>query len=240
MILRRVAPGPADELDTEAAGARARLLEWYRPLAADSVRINLVTTLDGRVAGDDGTSNSLTAGADRMILGVIREAADVVLVGAQSVRAEGYRLPKRAQLAIVTATGDLGGAAIQPRDGAAPVLVLTSAAGARAAHRALGGVDHVVVPLPERAGRVAVADALAALRDRGAAGIVCEGGPSLAAQVLATGSVDELCLTTVPRWGGAGIRVPAVDDVPASRWKPRQLLIDDDGVLYARWAPRAG
>lgn len=240
MILRRVVPGPLDEFDTEAEGARARLIEWYRPLAADSVRINLVTTLDGRAAGDDGTSNSLTAGADRMILGVIRESADVVLVGAQSVRAERYRLPKRAQLAIVTASGDLGGAAIEPRDGAAPVLVLTTSAGARAAHRALDGVDHEVVTLPERAGRITAADALAALRDRGAAGIVCEGGPSLASQVLATGAVDELCLTTVPRWGGAGIRMLAVDSAPASRWTPHQVLIDEDGVLYARWAPRRG
>lgn len=239
MILRRVVPAPLDELDLDAEGARQLLRAWYAPTRPDAVRLNLVTTLDGRFAGDDGTSGSLTAGADRMILGVIRESADVVLVGAQSVRAEGYRLPRRAQLAVVTASGDLSGHGFAARGGAAPVVVMTTTAGESTAHRALDGVEHIVVTLPSRHGRIAAVSVLEALRERGAAGIVCEGGPSLAAQVLETGWVDELCLTTVPRWGGAGIPSLGAIDASSSRWAPRQLITDDDGVLYARWAPRA-
>ena len=240
MILRRVTPEPADELDTEAAGARARLLEWYAPGEGESIRLNLVTTLDGRVTGDDGTSESLTAGADRMILGVIREHADAVLVGAQSVRAEGYRLPKRARLAVVSMTGDLRGHGFEPREGAPPVLVLAPTAAADAVARSLGDIAHEHVPVSDRDGALAVPDLLAALRGHGVTRLVCEGGPSLAALLLAAGVVDELCLTTVPRLGGSGQRLLGDDGPALSRWAPRQLLTDDEGVLYARWARRAG
>lgn len=238
MILRRVLPEPSASLDVEADGARAALIDWYAPAAGESLRINLVSTLDGRAAGDDGTSESLTTRLDRVILGVIRETAGTVLVGAQSVRTEGYRLPRHAQLAVLSASGDLSGHRLAPRDGAPPVLVLTTERRADAAHRGLDGIDHLVVPLPEHAGRIAVADALAALRDRGAAGIVCEGGPSLASQVLATGSVDELCLTTVPRLGGPGIPLLGAGASSVTTWSPRQLLIDESGAQYARWARR--
>lgn len=239
MILRRVTPGPADELDTEHDGARARLLDWYAPGEGESIRLNLVTTLDGRVTGDDGTSESLTAGADRMILGVIREHADVVLVGAESVRAEGYRLPKRAQLAVVSGSGDLTGHGLEPREGAAPVLVLAPMAAADAVSRSLGAVPHEHVAVSDRGGSLAAPDLLAALRARGVARVVCEGGPSLAALLLAAGLVDELCLTTVPRLGGSGLRLLPDTGPALSRWAPRQLLTDDEGVLYARWARRA-
>ncbi|MDP3209548.1 MAG: hypothetical protein Q8M65_10400 [Rhodoglobus sp.] len=106
MILTRVHPGPAERVD--AASDRDRLLELYR---ADpgSLRLNLVADISGSAAGTDGTSDGLTSRSDRKVLGVIRELSDVVLVGAASVRAEGYQLPRRSRLAILTSTGDLGG-----------------------------------------------------------------------------------------------------------------------------------
>ncbi len=104
MILRRLVPaGPELDLDDRPA-----LLDLYRPPRSTWLRLNMVATVDGAAAGSDGTSESLTNRADRRILGVIRELADVVLVGAASVRAEGYQLPKRAPLAVVTRSGDLG------------------------------------------------------------------------------------------------------------------------------------
>ena len=154
------------------------------------LRLNLVATVDGNAAGPDGTSESITSRTDRRILGVIRELADVVLIGAASVRAEGYQVPKRAHLAIVTRSGELGG------------------------HR-LADVDRVVVLGPESARArvaqtlgamfIAVGDApgelVTALRDRGLASRSCAraGRPSL------------------PSWcRGAGRRV-LPDDVAAAR-----------------------
>lgn len=245
MILRRVTPAPGGQtdggrLDTESDGARARLLDWYAPEPGESIRLNFVTTLDGRVTGDDGSSHSLTAGADRMILGVIREHADAVLVGAQTVRAEGYALPRRTQLAIVTLSGDLSGHGFEPREGAPEVLVLAPASATDAVAASLGDVAHRILPVSDRGGSIEAPELLAALRAHGAARIVCEGGPSLAALLLRAEFVDEVCLTTVPRLGGSGIRLLGDDGPPLSRWAPRQLLTDDEGVLYARWSRRAG
>lgn len=244
MILRRVTPDSGDgpdegRLDAASEGARARLLDWYAPEPGESIRLNFVTTLDGRVTGDDGTSESLTAGADRMILGVIREHADAVLVGAQTVRAEGYALPRRTQLAIATMSGDLSGHGFEPREGAPEVLVLAPATARDAVAASLGDIAHRILPVSDRGGSLGAPELLAALRAHGASRIVCEGGPSLAALLLRAGLVDEVCLTTVPRLGGSGIRLLGDDGPPLSRWAPRQLLTDDEGVLYARWGRRA-
>jgi len=242
VILRRVHPAGAAEdvaLDTEGAGARDRLLEWYAPSEGESIRLNFVTTLDGRVTGDDGTSGSLTAGADRMILGVIREHADVILVGASTVRAESYRLPRRTPLAIVTTSGDLDGHGFEPRDDAPEVLVLAPESATDAVRRSLSGIPHAILPLPARGDPATAPEILGALRPHGAERIVCEGGPGLAGLLLAAGLVDEVCLTTVPRLGGSGIRLLAGDGPAVSRWASRQLLLDDEGVQYARWARRA-
>ena len=115
-MLRRVWPASdVAELDVDAPDARATLLDWYTPHDGDYLRLNFVTTLDGRAAGADGTSGSLTSTTDRMILGVIRQYADVVLVGAETVRREGYLRPSRAALAIVTASGDLTGHQLDSR-----------------------------------------------------------------------------------------------------------------------------
>ena len=242
MILRRVHPaGAAEEVafDTESPGARDRLLDWYAPGEGESIRLNFVTTLDGRVTGEDGTSESLTAGADRMILGVIREHADVILVGASTVRAESYRLPRATPLAIVTTSGGLTGHRFEPRKGASEVLVLAPDSAADAVRRSLRGIRHTILRLPDRGEPATAHEILGALRAHGAARIVCEGGPGLAGLLVAAGLVDEVCLTTVPRLGGSGIRLLADDGPAVSRWAPRQLLLDEEGVQYARWARRA-
>ncbi|WP_439565899.1 dihydrofolate reductase family protein, partial [Microcella sp.] len=88
-MLRRVVPVEGGELDVDHPDARRTLLDWYEPHSPEHVRLTFVSTLDGRAAGGDGTSESLTTRTDRMILGVIRQHADVVLVGAETVRRAG-------------------------------------------------------------------------------------------------------------------------------------------------------
>ena len=92
-VLRRIVPAADEVPEAVHIDDRDRLLELYAPRAPDWLRLNLVASVSGSAAGTDGTSESLTSRADRRILGVIRELADVVLVGANSVRAEGYRCP---------------------------------------------------------------------------------------------------------------------------------------------------
>ncbi len=148
-------------------------------------------SLDGSAVGPDGTTGTLTTGADRAVLGAIRAESDLVLVGAATLRAEPDLIPRTARLAVLSRSGDLGSATLRPD-------------------------DVVLDRLPERRGR-----------------IVCEGGPSVVAQLLEADLVDEICLTTVPRVVG-GDPLPPFGGASASGFALRRLLVDDAGVSYAR------
>jgi riboflavin biosynthesis pyrimidine reductase len=76
---------------------------------------------------------------------------------------------------------------------------------------------------------------VATLRARGLRRIVCEGGPSLAAQMLDSGLVTELCLSTSPTVGGVSLPMFGSSSISAHRVELIQLLADDTSTLYARW-----
>jgi riboflavin biosynthesis pyrimidine reductase len=234
VILRRVHPGPIESLELDAPGTRERLLELYRPPRPEWLRLNLVTSVSGSAAGSDGTSETLTSIADRRILGVIRELADVVLVGAESVRAEGYVRPKRAPLAVVTVSGELEGHRITG-DGPA-VIVLCPPESVERVRASFPEANVITLPGP----RMTPADIVHALRARGFASIVCEGGPGLARQIVVAGLADEVCLTTSPRLTGVTLPLFGVESFPEVAVDLAQLLVDDEGSLYARWLTRAG
>src|SRR5436309_584925 len=71
------------------------------------VLLNMITTADGATA-IDGRSGGLGGRADKQVFAALRSVADVILVGAGTVRVENYGPPKgAARLAIVTAKLDL-------------------------------------------------------------------------------------------------------------------------------------
>ena len=83
---------------------------------------------------------------------------------------------------------------------------------------------------------------MAALVDRGLPRVQCEGGPSLLAQVVAAGRLDELCLTTSPLLDGRpGDRILS-GGPPAGAPLPAHLqlehLLEQDGTLLTRWSVR--
>ena len=232
MRLTRVHPGPSEEIDLDVADSRDRLLELYRPPLTRWLRLNLITSVSGSAAGSDGTSETLTNPADRKILGVIRELADVVLIGAQSVRAEGFSLPRKARLAIVTRSGDLSGHRIAGPIEPGRLFVLCPAAAAENA-ASLAGAEIIVVDSADGSLR---ADAiLDALYSHGLESIVCEGGPNLAAQFAAAGLLDEVCLSTSPSLGGPSLPLLGSELAPIAL-ELSSLMIDESSGLYARWA----
>lgn len=247
MNLTRLLP-TREEIDLDGGASRDALARWYAPPEGRWLRLNLVATVDGRSAGGDGTSDSLTNRVDRAVLGVIRRAADAVLVGASSVRIEGYRMPAQATLAVATMSGDLSGHGFDPRrdrppavnEGAGrssptrPLLVLAPDSARAAVERSLGAAPYELEILDAREGRIAPDAMLTALRRRGHESIVCEGGPTLAGQFIEAGLVDELCLTTSPAVGGTAARILDVDS-PTSGLRLTHVLVDDSGALYARW-----
>lgn len=222
------------------------LHERYRPPRAAWVRANFVASADG-AATLAGRSGGLGNDADRAVFTVLRDHADVVLVGAGTVRAEGYGpldpAPERRgrriadgraevpRLAVVGRPSRLTGDERWITAATAPPLLVTSASEAR-------GVDgcetlvcgertvelHLVV---ERLGQL------------GLTSVLCEGGPSLFAGLAASGRLDELCLTYSPVLAGPGSdRI--VRGEPWTGAVPVRLtgLLEDDSLLLCRYAVR--
>ncbi|PPI07522.1 dihydrofolate reductase family protein [Rathayibacter sp. AY1B8] len=231
MILRPLVPaGPPIVIGEE--GARAAVADAWRPDEAVRVRLNMIASVTGSSTGSDGTSETLTNRVDRTILGVVREQADVVLVGAASVRAEGYRVPRRVPLAVVSVSGDLAGHRLELQEGSRVLLLVPESRGAVEGLPA--GVE--VVPVPSSSERIGVDELLEALAGLGLHRVVCEGGASLSGQFLASGRVDELCLTTSPRVVLPGLPVATGTAVVDDAYALTLLATDDSGAVYARWS----
>lgn len=83
------------------------LAEIYAWPSGPSLRLNMLIGPSANSSGIDGTSHSLTSSEDRRLLRLIREDADAVVVGAASVRAEGWFLPPHGTLVVLSETGNL-------------------------------------------------------------------------------------------------------------------------------------
>ena len=214
------------------------LLALYADAPERYVRGGFVLSTDGGAVVDGG-SRRLSSPPDREVFRTLRGLCDVILVGAGTTRVEDYgriRLPPAAQawraarglpplprVAVVSRSG-----AIDPRvfGGGRPLLVTCGQGGDSQGERA----DVVV------AGRqtVDLGVALDALADRGLTRVLCEGGPTLLAGVVAAGRLDELCLTSTPLLLG-----PAPGLLPTLSTGPVRLalrtLLESDGTLFARY-----
>lgn len=237
MILTRAVPfaAHAERIDLGEDQALEALARLYAPPRPQWLRLNLVSSVNGSAAGGDGTSDSLTNRVDRTLLKVIRALADVVLVGAASVRAEGYQLPRNSRLAVLTGTGDLAGHRVSGDTAAGRMLVICPAAAVARVEATLHGVAAEVIVVDDVGGRIAPADVIAQLRGRGLAHIVCEGGPSLAGQLIDAELVDELCLSTGPVITAARLPLFGPAGTAERRVELSQLLVDEASGLYARW-----
>ena len=236
MTLTRLFPpgAPISDSTPEGADVTAVMAPLYAPPAGPWVRINLIASVNGSATGSDGTSNTLTSRTDRAVLKLIRSTSDVVVVGAATVRAEGFRMPQDARLAVITSTGELGGHRLATPAGTEPLLVLCPRAAVAAARRSVADVPIDIIVLPDDDGRIDLADAIDAFGARSLRRVLCEGGPRLAAQFIDFGLVDELCLTVAPVIAG-GRRV--FDGIRGGHsLTMTQLLVDDAGFQFFRWA----
>ena len=200
----------------------------------------MVTTADGATAVG-GVSGDLGGEADRAVFGALRRAAEVVLAGAETVRAEDYGQARDRpdgspgpRIALVTRSGHLDPAAKLFR-GDQPPLIYTCAACPPERVETLRAVAEVVLVGDEL---VDLGAALADLGRRGVRVVDCEGGPRLNGQLIELDLVDEWCVTVDPSLaGGISKRSSLADDAPQGG--PRRLRLDQlleaDGVLLARY-----
>jgi len=236
VILHPVWPTPGHPIDTDAPFARQKIAEFYPHPASDrSLRVNLVSTVDGGVRGADGTSKSLTGGADRAVLGAIRATSDVVLVGGATLRAEPDMLPRTTPLAVVSRSGDLGGFTGRTGRDHGPIYVFAPAAAGDRLTESMGAAVTFIPIQAELNVSAFLPSVLVQLVGRGMHHVVCEGGPSLVRALIRLQLIDELCLTVAPQFASPG--TPDIFDGRLDRPLPAPLvgmLADDAGYLYTR------
>lgn len=214
------------------------------------LRVNFIASLDG-AATREGVSGGLGNADDKLVFDTLRMLADVIVVGAGTVRAEGYGgirlgpadaawrlrhgLPAQLPVAVVSSRLDLDPGHPLFADAAVRPLVVT----------------HAASPLRRRAELAEVADVLvcgedavdlrrmrAELARRGLAQMLCEGGPHLFGAMIEADCVDELCLTVSPvlEAGPAG-RISAGASAVTREMALLHVLTAGD-MLFLRYARR--
>lgn len=207
----------------------------------------MVMTLDGGFVGPDGVSGSISSPGDQTVFSAIRTYADAILVGAQTVRAEGYKAltarpgaqqARRAAgqapaptLVVVSARCRFDWThALFPESDNPPIIVTTEASDARERSAAVEAGCEVVVA-GERG--VDLAGMLDMLRARGLPRVSTEGGPHLLGELVGLDLLDELDLTIAPiHAAGPCLR----GDHPALLHELRLIhLLEQDGSLFSRY-----
>ncbi|SEB68689.1 Pyrimidine reductase, riboflavin biosynthesis [Nocardioides exalbidus] len=205
------------------------LVAAYAPRSGPWLRVNFVSTVDGAATGSDGLSKSINDDADGRVFDALRSRADCLVVAAGTLRDEGYDVP-RLPLVVVTRSGDVPPKLRDAPPGRILMATVATADGLAEARHVLGEGNVMVLGEEE----IDLAALKAQLADRGWDEQLCEGGPSLFADLLAAGVVDELCWTVVPRLlGGDGPRIATGADVDVAL-RP-VLLLEQDGTLLGRW-----
>ncbi|MEO7555031.1 MAG: pyrimidine reductase family protein [Acidimicrobiales bacterium] len=213
------------------------------------VLANMVGSLDGS-ATIRGRVGALSQGPDAELFRLLRAIADVVVVGAETVRRERYgpvRLPddRRAArvaagrsavppLAVVTRSLDVDWTlpAFVKADEASPTIVITCADADPA--RLERARRHAVVVIAGSA-TVDLPLAMTTLVGLGHHIVLCEGGPSLLGQLVALSLLDELCLTLAPIMGADALPISITP--PGAEITPFRLAhtAADGDTLFLRY-----
>lgn len=207
-MLRTIFPvtAPVDDL-------LGRYLDDQRQVSGRPwVMVNMISSVDGATT-IEGKSSQLGDEDDAIVFSTIRSVPDVILVGAGTVGAEDYRpltldeerrTARAARgrsvvpvLAIVSGRLSLDAEARVFSDPDHKPMVITGADANPSKLALLGDAAEVVI--------LADLDPASILSHLGAASVVLlEGGPSLNAQFVEAGLVDEVNLTVSPKLVGGG------------------------------------
>lgn len=79
-------------------------LEEYRPL--NGVRLNMVANKQGDFVGPNGSSREISNSLDRELLLRLRQLSDIFVTGGNTFRTEGYKVPSKRMLAVISSKPD--------------------------------------------------------------------------------------------------------------------------------------
>ena len=221
---RRLLPTPAEGLTATDVAAEIKAPPTPAPAERPFVFLNMIATADGR-ATVEGRTAPIANRADYDLFHALRARTDAVMVGAETIRVEGYGPME--QLAVVvsravelpTETGLL--AAPENR-----VVIVTPSPDAELPPCA-ASVTYLREP--------DLATALRRLRDEhGVNSIDCEGGPGLNGSLIPAGLVDELHLVIAAKLAG-GPDPLTVYSGPAPAELSLLSLHESGGYLFLRY-----
>lgn len=181
-----------------------RAIKGSRPY----VTLKMAMSLDGFVASVRGVQQWLTGTQARELVRELRIAHDAVGVGAGTVRVDNPRLtvrpphhrliPYRRIVLCETDPVPAQSLVFSPRAGYASSIV-AAPAGLRERFQPLETVAEMLYVGRDDSRQLDVAQALTALRERGIASLLCEGGPTLAGKLFELGLVDRFYGLVAPQ-----------------------------------------
>jgi 2,5-diamino-6-(ribosylamino)-4(3H)-pyrimidinone 5'-phosphate reductase len=186
------------------------------------VGVNMAMSADGKVSTYRRETFSLGSPRDRRLMDILRARADAVVIGARTLKLDGWAIRVRDR-AIRKRRVEHGGRphplnVVVSTDANLPLkseffthaetdkLVITTRRAPERRIRRLRKIAEVTV-LP--ANRIGASDVLDVLAKRGARRVLVEGGGTLNFSFFRDGLVDEIYITVTPRiLGGAGAPTP--------------------------------
>jgi riboflavin-specific deaminase-like protein len=245
MVLHRMHP---ERTPVEAAEALSGLgFAELAPPDRPYLVLNMVASADGKAAVE-GRTRAISSDIDRAIFHQLRTQADAVMVGAGTVRAERYgpivksdelRAKREAEgldpdppAVIVSGGLDLPPDLPLLQDPGSRVFILTQS------EAELRDVAAQVEYLRPEPGPFDLRPLVSRLRERfGVRSIVCEGGPTLNASLLAYGLVDELFLTISPALAGGADALTIVAGAPLPELIQLELVwaLEAGSELFLRY-----
>ncbi len=215
--MRRLFDDPTDHVTVR----QAYDVQRPRPAARPWLGVCMVASIDGSTV-IDSNSRSLSSKTDQEVLLTLRDLADVLIVGAATVRVEGYGPPrKRGQrVGVVSRRGDVDTSTSLFTSGAG-FLILPDDAPPTSVEAVRAGIGQV--------------DLVAALGRLDADFVQAEGGALLNGALSAADVIDELNLTISPQLaGGDGPRVTS-GSAQLSRKMRLAHVLEEDGFLFTRY-----
>lgn len=191
----------------------------------------MVASIDGSIVFEGGSSG-LSSRNDFGVLVRLRQVADVVVVGAGTVRAEGYGAPSKPgqRVGVVTATGNVDPSSPLFEDGAGFVVTTDDATVDPALDVVRVGSEVDPGRLLQRLDEVCEPPRV----------VQVEGGARLNGTFLGADLIDEIDVNTSPlAVGGDGPRLAVGGADVAHRFELAQLAVDEDSFVFARWRRRA-
>lgn len=244
LMLNKLRPGPAEEV---AAAVAYAYPSGDRPY----LRANMVSSVDG-AAALEGKVGALTGPADQQLLLTLRSLCDVLVVGAATVRAEGYGpvrvLPElhaarqeagrlvAPRLAVLSRAIDVDLGSRAFTEAVERPIILTTELADPEQVRAAEEVADVLVVGEESVDLRRAVDELA---EMGLTRMLTEGGPSALAGLYAAHVVDELCLAVSPLVTcGDFTRVTSGPALASPQPVELAAVLEKDDFLFLRYTRR--